>query len=456
MAEFTNTKRGARCLHLSGYQYTLNKRGHNGNQYWRCVGRSCPGRATLADNDSVVSENNNHNHPPNPLQVTVSKTIEVLKERASSESTPIPTIYTDTMIALSQIPSASAAVGNVPTLPSLHSSMYRHRRKRLPPMPSTIDEVSFTGDWARTLGGHTFLVQSEDNIHVLATDQNLEILAEADEWYMDGTFKVSPRLFHQVYTIHAFKYGQQFPLVYCLLPGKSEEVYAKLFSIIAEAMGNLQLQPQLARATADFEIAMIKALKGHFPTVSVKGCFYHFAQAVWRKVQGLGLQEEYKTNPDLTKTVSKMLSLSLCPVRYVRIAWQAILADAPQVQNIDALCDYFSNTWLNGNFPLPSWNHYSTNGPRTNNHVEGWHNKLNSAAGKAHPNVFELVELFRNEQAMTEVTLQQLAAGGATRKRERCYRIKDRAIKRVQQKFEAGTYSIDEYIDQISKWMGFL
>ena len=394
-AEFIMTKRGARCLNLSGFQYTLNKRGHNGSHYWRCVDRSCPGRATLAEDDSVVSENNNHNHISNPLQVTVSKTIDVMKERASTEATPMPTIYTDIMVALFQYFSASEAVSIVPTLPSLHSSLYRKRRKRLPPMPTTIDEVSFTGDWARTLGGSPFLVQSVDNIHVLATDQNLELLADAEEWYMDGTFKIVPRLFHQVYTIHVFKHGQQFPLVYCLLSGKTQEVYEKVFSILTEEMDNLHAQPCIVRATADFEITLINAIKGQFPAVAFKGCFFRFSQAVWRKVQSLGLQEEYKTNPDLVKTVSKMLSLSLCPVCYIWIAWSAIVVDAPQVANIDDLCEHFENTWLNGNFPLPSWNHYSTDGARTNNHVESWHKKLNAAAGKTHPNVFELVEFFK-------------------------------------------------------------
>ena len=46
--------------------------------------------------------------------------------------------------------------------------------------------------------------------------------------------------------------------------------------------------------------------------------------------------------------------------------------------------------------------------------MEGWH-KINRAAGKAHPNIFELVELFKTEQANTEVSLAQLAAGGAVR-----------------------------------------
>ena len=305
-AKFTKTKRGARCLNLSGFQYTLNKRGHNGNQYWRCVDRSCPGRATSEEDDSVVSEKNNHNHIPNPLQVT--KTIDVMKERASTVATHVPTIYIDTMVALSQHPSASEAVSIVPTLPSLHSSLYRQRRKRLPPMPTTIDEVSFTGDWARTLGESPYLVRSVDNIHVLATDQNLELLADAEEWYMDGTFMVTPRLFHQVYIIHAFKHGQQFPLVYyCLLPGKTQEVY-EVFSILAEEMDYLHAQPCIVRATADFEIALINAIKGQFPAVTFKGCFFHFSQAVWRKVQSRRLQE-YKTNLDFVKTVQDAVSL---------------------------------------------------------------------------------------------------------------------------------------------------
>ena len=60
------TKRGARCLNLNGFQYTLNKRGHNGNTYWRCTDRGCSGRATLEADDTLVSENNSHNHPPQP------------------------------------------------------------------------------------------------------------------------------------------------------------------------------------------------------------------------------------------------------------------------------------------------------------------------------------------------------------------------------------------------------
>lgn len=323
-------------------------------------------------------------------------------------------------------------------------------------MPATVNDVSLTGDWSKTLGGDCFLVKSEDNVHVLATDDNIKLLAEAEELYMDGTFKSSPRLFHQVYTIHVFKHGKQFLVVYCLLPGKSRDVYAKVFTILSDAMDDLLLQPQFTRVTSDFELAMIQEVKTQFSFVNVKGCFFHYAQASWRKVQSLGLQEEYKSNPDMNKMVSKMLSLSLCPIQFVRVSWSSIKSAAPQVQNIDDLCKYYEDTWLNGNVPIASWNHYATEGPRTNNHVEGWHKKLNTVAGKTHPNVFEIVKVFQQEQAMTEVALQQLAVGGAIRRRNKFYRVKDTSIKRVKDKFVAGTYTLDEYIEQVSKWMGFL
>ena len=69
--------------------------------------------------------------------------------------------------------------------------------------------------------------------------------------------------------------------------------------------------------------------------------------------------------------------------------------------------------------------------------------------------MFEIIEVFQAEQAMTEVTLQHLAAGGAVRRRSRFYRGKDASIKRVKDKFVAGTHKLEEYMEQESKWLGF-
>ena len=61
---------------------------------------------------------------------------------------------------------------------------------------------------------------------------------------------------------------------------------------------------------------------------------------------------------------------------------------------------------------LTMWNVFMEDGPRTN---KGWHNKVKKIAGKSHLNISEMVELFKLDQASTEVSLSQLMAGGALR-----------------------------------------
>ena len=73
--------------------------------------------------------------------------------------------------------------------------------------------------------GEQFLLGSRNDVHFFSTRANLELLGWLDVLYADGTFNICPCMFYQILTIHAFKYGKQFPLAYFLLPGKSREVY---------------------------------------------------------------------------------------------------------------------------------------------------------------------------------------------------------------------------------------
>ena len=36
-------------------------------------------------------------------------------------------------------------------------------------------------------------------------------------------------------------------------------------------------------------------------------------------------------------------------------------------------------------------------GPRTNNHLEGWHNRLKLLSGKSHPNLWESINLMKKK-----------------------------------------------------------
>ena len=60
--------------------------------------------------------------------------------------------------------------------------------------------------------------QGEDRLIMFATEVNIKLLGEAQTIYVNDTFQTCPSLFYQFFTVHAFKNGRQFPLVYTLLP----------------------------------------------------------------------------------------------------------------------------------------------------------------------------------------------------------------------------------------------
>ena len=60
---------------------------------------------------------------------------------------------------------------------------------------------------------------------IFSRNDLLNILANASNIHADGTFKVAPLLFTQLYTIFANYNGVVVPVVYMLLPDKSQNTY---------------------------------------------------------------------------------------------------------------------------------------------------------------------------------------------------------------------------------------
>ena len=92
----------------------------------------------------------------------------------------------------------------------------------------------------------------------------------------------------------------------------------------------------------------------------------------------------------------------------------------------------FSDLWR-GSCACKSftWNYFSHEEPCTNNHLEGWHNRLKRVSRKAHSNLFEVVEILKKEQATTEVAIEQLAGGGRIRSKWRKVVQHEDTIKRL-------------------------
>ncbi|CAF1030017.1 unnamed protein product [Brachionus calyciflorus] len=147
---------------------------------------------------------------------------------------------------------------------------------------------------------------------IFTTSNNLNLL-ENSHLFADGTFDIAPRLFLQTYTIHAIVNGRCLPLVYILLPGKSQALYSRVLDVISSMLKSPPKSLML-----DFERAFINAAHIAFKNISIHGCFFHFKQAIWRKIQEIGLAKIYSENSEIRKILKIAQVLDFIPPNDVK------------------------------------------------------------------------------------------------------------------------------------------
>ena len=208
-------------------------------------------------------------------------------------------------------------------------------------MPNSCSDLDLSGEWCKTLGGEEFVLAndgSDDKIVLFRTVENLRRLTEAESLFVDGTFSICPSIFYQVFSIHTMKQEQTFPMVYALLPNKQRQTYSRTLMLMIDAMMTLGLNLSPATVVSDFELAIIQAVSLNFKQVTHRGCYYHFMQALWRKLQSLSLAQcDMSSDPTLKHFVKKMAAISFCPLPFVRTPWLAVQKEAPRIHHMDEL-----------------------------------------------------------------------------------------------------------------------
>lgn len=96
-----------------------------------------------------------------------------------------------------------------------------------------------------------------NRILIFGRSKCLDILENSHAWYMDGTFKVAPMLFGQVYVILAEYLHGIVSMVYILLPDKQSKTYDEMFLMLKSLKS--ALNP--TSISCDFEQAAIKSVK---------------------------------------------------------------------------------------------------------------------------------------------------------------------------------------------------
>jgi hypothetical protein len=78
--------------------------------------------------------------------------------------------------------------------------------------------------------------------------------------------------------------GQVFPFIFALLPNKFQDTYQRLLLNVKDKAESYDLEFKPKFCLIDFELAAINALMFVFPDATIKGCFFHYTQCIWRKV----------------------------------------------------------------------------------------------------------------------------------------------------------------------------
>lgn len=155
-----------------------------------------------------------------------------------------------------------------------------------------------------------------ERIVVFSTKENLKIMAESSDLFVDGTFKSTPALFYQMLSVHAFVGEKLLPLAYCLLTSKSRSLYTYLLRMLKDkVMEHCQQDLFPTAFHCDFESGLLPAIQSVFPLSRITGCFFHMAQAVLRKVGNLGFKQWYQEiNSEFRKFVRRLIALAFLPV----------------------------------------------------------------------------------------------------------------------------------------------
>ena len=96
-----------------------------------------------------------------------------------------------------------------------------------------------------------------------------------------------------------------------------------------------------------------------------------------------------------------VIALVFVPPTFVRVPWRGLKGEAPAFHNRDQFLEYFQDTWIEGNYPL------------------------------------------------------QLAAGGLPFRRRRKYRRHEKRLLTINEKYEAGDYTLSELVKAFSNWVSF-
>lgn len=241
---------------------------------------------------SVIKLGKKHTHEMESGQVLADEIVRGIKRRAEQHPNepPLQIVQEELQNVMD-----NETLVRLPERRTLFRQVNRIQNRTRPVNPRSLEELTFRQPYTETLDSKTFLQldsgpEDQNRIVLFYTEEGLLKLCESRSIDADGTFKVTPRMFGQMYTMHGEVGGHVFPLVYSLTVRRTQESYERIFTHLRQHAIQLGKELKPERFVVDFELAAINSVKSIFPQTAIQGCLFHLTENIWKRAVLHGLK----------------------------------------------------------------------------------------------------------------------------------------------------------------------
>ena len=441
-AQIFRSKRGGEKLALQGFIFNHRHTAKDGTKLWICDRQPCLHCTStvktkpLGDN-LTVSNHGQHNHLPNPEHASVEIMKGALRAAAVSDAGSSASVLVANALQPLDRPDMDVAPANDLLKRVVWSARQSDQKKRLrlnPEEPQVVQTAPLSElilpPQLCEVNGDSFLLHDDgvafgkDRIMMFGCAHNLEVLEKAETWLGDGTFRIAPPQYKQVYTVHGSLCGFTIPCIYICLPDKKKTTYKRAFAKVVELVfPHGVTYAESPTVLIDFEQAAIIAWQESLAEDCAAGCYFHFRQAVLRHVQSLGFISRYSESQEFRKRVGKLGALAFLkpedvPTHFDHIAQEFLEDEKP-------ILEYFEKTWVGKKtrqgrkapmFAIELWSTHSRAANKawlTTNNAELFHrhHRANITSHATHPPFLAFLESLHKQQTLVNNDCAKIGLG---------------------------------------------
>ncbi|CAF2712388.1 unnamed protein product [Rotaria sp. Silwood2] len=455
--------RGGKMIFMNDYGYLFMNETQN-TVGWRCARRDLNCKAVIYTfkNTQEFSHWNGqvHSHLRDTGYTRKYEILSKIKSLVIDVFIPIKAIIEDEY-RKAKLTAEEKRVTPLPT--QIESGLYKLRRKRYPPIP-TDQKFIIPAVYQETYSNSRFLIYDKrkssygGRLLIFASDEQLNVLFHSEVLFADGTFKVSPTLFEQLYVLHGLQNGEVMPVCFILTSNRKYDTYTAIFRSLKRTGLKMGFDLKPSTIICDFEQSFMNAVTNELPQTTVTGCWFHFCQSCYRNIQKLGMMNLYEADAESRELLRGFMGLALLPIGRIFEGYEILkqrVTSSSQRKELNAFVSYFEHEWMHV-FKPSTWS-VNRNTWRTNNHAEAQNKRIFTRVVQPHPHLWRFIQCLKQEESVISHRMVQTGLGFSSIQEKKSTRKAARKSKQIQKLLhllESKARSLDDTIKSFAHLVG--